>query len=137
MPDTSIVPEAEQETQISAKAPDQPIQEEAPLGSIADTVIDTVTLTQQEALETAETAGTAMLANLTRVQRSMAEFVSERLRKDMEVQRNLLKCKTLDDVRTVQSMFFRTAVDEYAREATRLFRLSSEMIVRSKDDHRT
>ncbi len=113
-----------------AEMPDEPAED---LGSPADTVIDAVTQSQQDVIDTVEAAQVSMLANLTRVQREMADFVSERLRKDMEAQQDLLRCKSFDEIRSVQSSFFRTAVDQYAQEATRLFRLGSEIIVRPRD----
>ena len=103
------------------------------LGSAADAAIDTLTATQQEALHGLETAGTAVLQGVTSVQREIADFVSERIRVDMETQQALLRCKTLGEVRVVQADFFRTAFDQYASEANRLLRLGGEMVSRSLD----
>ena len=106
---------------------------EAELSSAADTVIDTVTATQQEAMQTMESARSAMMEGMSRVQREIADFVSERIRQDMETQQALLRCKTLDEVRDVQSGFFKTAMDQYAAEATKLMKLGTEIVARSFD----
>lgn len=98
------------------------------IGSAADTVIDRVTITQQQAIEGVETAGAAVLAGLNRVQREMADFVAERVRQDMETQARLLRCRSLDEVRDLQMRFFRTAVDQYAAEAARLMAIGNGML---------
>jgi len=112
---------------------DQAHEADADLGSAADTVIDSVTASQQQALQTMETAGAAMIEGVTRVQREIAEFVSERIRQDMETQQEFLRCKSIDDVRELQTRFFKTAMDQYSAEATRLIRISGEVMARSLD----
>lgn len=92
----------------------------------ADKVIDTVTLTQQEALQAMEVASTTLFTGLNEMQREVADFVAKRIREDMETQQDLLRCRNLDDVREVQSRFFRTAMDQYSAETTRLMQLATE-----------
>ena len=101
------------------------------VASQADTLIDTMTTSQQEALETMESAGHALFEGLSLVQREIADFVAERIRQDMETQQEFLRCRTLDDVRQVQTHFFRTAMDQYTAEVSKLMNLSSEMAARS------
>ncbi len=107
--------------------------EEQVLGSTVDTVIDNVTVSQQQAMHSIETAGAAVLEGVTRAQCEIADFVSERIRKDMEAQQELLRCKSLDDIRSVQTRFFKTAMDQYSAEATRLLRLGGETMAKSFD----
>jgi len=104
---------------------------EETIASAADTVIDNVTATQQEALESIEAARQVVIDGVSRAQRGMADFVSERLRKDLEIQQAFLRCKTFDEVRNVQAEFFRIAVDQYSTEATRLLRISGEIVSKS------
>jgi hypothetical protein len=120
MSDTTPLPEPESET-------------EPPVGSVTDQVIDSVTASQQQALHSMETAGAVMFEGVARVQREIAEFVSERIRQDMETQQELLRCKSIDDVRNLQARFFRTAMDQYSAEATRLMRIGGELMTRSMD----
>lgn len=103
------------------------VSEDEPVASVQDLVIDHVTASQQEALQTVEIAGRALFSNLTRVQSEIAAFVSERIRQDLDTQSELIRCRNLSEVRDVQSRFFRAAVDQYARETTRLMRLGSEI----------
>jgi hypothetical protein len=103
------------------------------IASAQDMLIDEMTASQQEALETVEAAGRAVFDGMSRVQHEIADFVAERIRQDIEAQQELLRCRTLDDVRQVQARFFRTAFDQYAAEASRLLRLSGEMAVRSME----
>lgn len=114
--------------------PDSPESPPEPaLGSPADAVIDTVTARQQQAIQTIETAGAAMIEGVTLVQREIADFVSQRIRQDMETQQELLRCRSLDEMRDLQTRFFRTALDQYSAEATRLMRLGGEVIAKSLD----
>lgn len=94
-----------------------------PIASTEDRIIDTLTLSQQEALEAAEIAGRTVFAGLTLMQAEIAEFVSERIREDLDAQNDLLRCRNLAEVREVQGRFLRRAFDQYAQETSRLMRL--------------
>ena len=86
---------------------------------------------QQDALQGMQTAGSAVFEGFAKVQKQIADFVAERIREDIETQAELLGCRTLDDVRKVQSRFFRRAMDQYAAEAGRLMQLGSDVVARS------
>jgi hypothetical protein len=109
----------------------------------AETVISTTresiavaTKTQQQAMETMERASASVFTGVTEMQREIAEFVSERIRQDLETQQGLLRCRTLDEVREVQSQFYRTTLDQYSAEATKLMELSTEVFARLLDPSR-
>jgi hypothetical protein len=82
-----------------------------------------------------ETVGTAVFAGLTKAQREIAEFVSERIRQDLESQTQLLRCRTLEEVLDVQSRFLSTAMDQYAAEASRLARIGAEIMGSAQPRH--
>jgi hypothetical protein len=112
------------------------VAEAAPVEEIAkpvDQAIDTVTATQQETLEAIETAGATMLENMTRAQRAIAEFVSTRVREDIEAQQQLLRCKSFDEIRSVQTKFIKTAMEQYKSEAARLFKLGASTVTKNTD----
>jgi hypothetical protein len=67
------------------------------------------------------------------VQKQITGFVAERIRQDIETQSELLACRTLDDVRQVQSRFFRRAMDQYGAEAGRIMQLGSDVVAKSLD----
>ena len=90
---------------------------------------------QQDAVQGARTVGSAVFEGLARAQRQVADFVADRIRQDIETQSELLACRTLDDVREVQSRFFRRAMDQYAAETGRLMQLGSEVVTRSLPRH--
>ena len=92
--------------------------------------------TQQQAVESMERASASMLAGVTEMQKEIAGFVSERIRQDLETQQELLSCRTLEEVGEVQSRFFRTTLDQYSAEATKLMQLSTEVFTRSLDPSR-
>jgi hypothetical protein len=96
-----------------------------------DAVIDNVTALQQEAVETVEHAGATLLEGVGRVQQEIAQFVSTRVREDLETQQQLLRCRSLDDLREVQFRFVKTAMDQYSTETARLMKLGSEIMARS------
>ena len=89
--------------------------------------------TQQQAVESIERAGATLLTSVVEMQKEIAGFVSERIRQDLETQQELLRCRTLDELREVQSRFFRTTLDQYSAEATKLMQLSTEVFTRTLD----
>ena len=102
--------------------------------AIASTTRESIavaTKTQQQAMEAMERAGASMLTGVTGIQKEITGFVSERIRQDLESQQELLRCRTFDEVREVQSRFFRTAMDQYSSEATKLMQLGTELFTRS------
>ena len=101
------------------------------IASAQDTLIDTVTASQQEALEAMEVAGQAVFEGLSQAQREIADFIAERIRQDMETQQEFLRCRSLDDVRKVQTHFFQTAFEQYSAEATKLMKLGGDVAARS------
>lgn len=123
------VTEAVEET-VEAVAESAPVEE---IAKPADQAIDAVTATQQETLEAIETVDATMLENVTRAQRAIADFVSTRIREDLEAQQQLLRCKSFDEVRSVQSKFIKTAMEQYKSEAARLFKLGAATVTKSND----
>jgi hypothetical protein len=86
---------------------------------------------QQEAVAGANAAGTAMLQGLEEARKSVSDFLADRIRQDIEVQSQLMACRTLDDLREVQTRFFRSAVDQYSAEASRMMKLGTDVVSRS------
>jgi hypothetical protein len=101
-----------------------PIEQAAEMGA----AMTELASAQEDALHVVEHTGTAMVEGFAEAQKEIAEFLSERFRQDLETQSDLLRCRTFDDIREVQTHFFRTAMDQYAAEATRLMKISAGMI---------
>jgi hypothetical protein len=114
----------------AAEALGEPAEE---LESIQDRLIDTVTASQQEAIDTMESASQAMFDMFAQTRSEISDFVAERIRQDLDTQQAFLRCRNLDDVRDVQVQFFRTALDQYGGEAAKLMRISGEAAARSLD----
>jgi hypothetical protein len=110
-----------------------PQQAKTPIQSPGDRLIDTVTLNQQEAIDGVEAAGHALACGLEAAQREIADFVSERIRQDLDTQHALLLCRTLHEVQQVQFDFLRRAVGQYGGEATRLLQIGGRIAARSLD----
>jgi hypothetical protein len=107
-------------------------QAEANLRSI-EGAAQQVSGVQRTALAGAEAAGRMVMEGLARAQKEVTDFVGERIRTDIETQRALLGCRSLEDVRDVQSRFFRTAMTQYSEEVARLMKLGSEVTQRAFD----
>jgi hypothetical protein len=54
------------------------------------------------------------------------------MRQDIETQAKLLRCRNLGEIRETQTRFFRTAMDQYAAEATKLMKIGAEMLASGK-----
>jgi hypothetical protein len=96
---------------------------------------EAITSAQQETLQNMEAAGAAILEGLTKAQAEISDFVAERIRQDVETQAEMLRCRTLDDVRDLQTRFFETAFDQYAAEASRLMKIGADTMQRSLASH--
>jgi len=97
----------------------------------AGEAIEVIVSGQTEATRALESIGQAVLDGATRMQQELVDFVSTRVREDMETQKELLRCRNFDDLREVQTKFFHTAVEQYAAESKRILELSSKVVQRS------
>ena len=125
---------AEAQVEAPVETPVEPALSTAPaeeIASAADQAIDAATVRQQEAIEAVQAVGATVIENVTLAQRAVAEFVSTRIREDIEAQQKLLRCKSFDEVRSVQSKFFETAVAQYRDNAARLFKLGQDIVAKS------
>lgn len=55
-----------------------------------------------------------------------AQFVTHRLQQDLDAQKAMLACKSPTELLQVQSEFFKTAMEQYTEEATRLYKMMSK-----------
>jgi hypothetical protein len=92
-----------------------------------------VSSAQRNALAGAGAAGSMMMEGMAQAQKGVTDFVSARIRNDIDTQRALLGCRSLEDVRDVQSRFFRNAMTQYSEELARLMKLGSEVTQRALD----
>ncbi len=130
----SVEPEAAEAAPeaLDAAQPEPTVQEIMEMVvSPTDALIDKLTASQQDAIETATASGAALFDGLGRVQRQIAAFVSDRVRQDMETHRAFLSCRSLEDVQEVQRRFIRSTMEQYAVETTRLMSLGHEIMTRS------
>jgi hypothetical protein len=114
--------------ETAARAAEADVAERADAAADA---VDELARSQEEALHGVEVAGQTVVEGVTRFQREIIDFVSERIRQDMETQQAMLRCRTFDEVRDVQTRFFQTAMDQYSTETNRLMKLGTEMMQRS------
>ena len=108
---------------------------EVPMTEAIASAQEAVASAQQETLHNIGAAGAAMLEGLTKAQTEISDFITQRIRQDVETQTEMLRCRTLDDVRDLQTRFFKTALDQYAGEASRLMKIGTDMMERSLASH--
>ena len=108
---------------------------EVPMTEAIASAQEAVASAQQETLHNIGAAGAAMLEGLTKAQTEISDFITQRIRQDVETQGEMLRCRTLDDVRDLQTRFFKTALDQYAGEASRLMKIGTDMMERSLASH--
>jgi len=108
---------------------------EVPMTEAIASAQEAVASAQQETLHNIGAAGAAMLEGLTKAQTEISDFITQRIRQDVETQAEMLRCRTLDDVRDLQTRFFKTALDQYAGEASRLMKIGTDMMERSLASH--
>ena len=102
-----------------------------PITEVIASAQEAVASAQQETLHNIGAAGAAMFEGLTNAQTEISDFITERIRQEVETQAEMLRCRTLDDVRDLQTRFFKTAVDQYAAEMSRLMKIGTDTMQRS------
>jgi len=132
MPDNSTHPEAEIAVEAATAAEDVAEQIE----SVEDRLIDTVTASQQDAMETIDSTRAAVVDMLARARTEISGFVAVRIRQDLETQQELLRCRNFDELRDVQARFVRTAMDQYGSKAAQLVRMGGEVAAKSLERSR-
>ena len=108
----------------------------AMISSASATRHGAVTVASKDALTSAGATGAAVIEGFVEARKRITDFLADRIRQDIEVQSELLGCRNLDDVREVQSRFFRAAIDQYAAEASRMMRLGTDVMAKSLDRSR-
>ncbi len=116
---------------MSAKREDPAVETVEEIESPEDRLIDAVTLAEQEALETLDHAGAAAADGVVKAQVEIVTFMARRVQEDLDIQRALLDCTSLDEVRRVQTRFIERAVSQYAEETSRMMRLGGEAMSRA------
>ncbi|MFO1142309.1 MAG: phasin family protein [Amaricoccus sp.] len=125
------IDENQAEPQVPQEGNEAVVEAAETIESVEDRIIDRVTADQQEVLEAAESTGKAVFEATDATRESLVDFVSERIRQNLDAQAALLRCQSLGEVRAVQSRFLRTAVDQYSGEASRLIALGRSVAARS------
>jgi hypothetical protein len=115
--------------------PKTTIPAEATADASEASTTEAITSAQQETLHNVGAAGAAMLEGLTKAQTEISDFIVERIRQEVETQAEMFRCRTLDDVRDLQARFFRTAVDQYGAEVSRLMKIGTDTMQRSFATH--
>jgi hypothetical protein len=66
------------------------------------------------------------VASYTGIVNECAQFVSARFEKDMQLQRDILNCRSVDELMRVQTAFYQETAAEYSAHMQRLSALVSE-----------
>ena len=69
--------------------------------------------------------------HMQEVGHDLAEFVAARIREDVRTQQRILRCRTIDELREVQTAFIAGAFEDYAAETGRLVTLNEDTMARA------
>ena len=72
-------------------------------------------------------AARAYFDGATEMNKHLAEFMNQRMRKDFETARTFMASKNTEDALGVQAEFAETAIRDYADETTRIFNLAADI----------
>lgn len=68
-----------------------------------------------------------LLESAARVQKDWAEFVHRRVKEDIAVSQQLMKCQSLLDMQQVYSQYFQTALEHYREQSERAVQIGKSM----------
>ena len=80
--------------------------------------------------------GTAWIETMGEMSSEVLQFIAARIKEDVKTQQAILHCKNADEMRTIQSEFVQTAIDQYTAETGKLVKIGNEMFsaaVKAKD----
>lgn len=97
-------------------------------GPLDQKTLEGVARTQEEAFHTLERAGSAMFEAMTKWNAELTHFVAQRMQEDIRAQKEILQCRTLDELREAQTRFFQTAIEQYSEEASRLSKIGGDLL---------
>ena len=81
---------------------------------------------RDSSLKTFAMLGTNWMYSVTGFTTEVAQFLSDRLQQDLQLQHRLLHCKDMDELRRIQSEFVSAALEQYAAETGKLVHLGQE-----------
>ncbi|MBJ3763690.1 phasin family protein [Maribius pontilimi] len=70
---------------------------------------------------------TKWFENVADLGSELTNFVAERIKEDVKTQHEMLHCKTMHDLRHVQSEFLQRAIDDYQVETGKLIDMTGKM----------
>ena len=73
----------------------------------------------------------AVTEGLAEARRHMLGFIAGRIRQGLEAQAELMACRSIEDMRSLQSRFLHDAVGEYMNEAGALMRLGGDVAAKA------
>jgi hypothetical protein len=73
-------------------------------------------------------ANAAMLESMGAMGAEVMEFLAERLREDVQTQRDFMQCRDVGEMQKLQAEFVRKAVDQYQAETGKLIQMSMAML---------
>lgn len=78
--------------------------------------------------------GAAWIDRMGDLSAEVAQFVADRIREDVKTQHEILHCRTVREVQTVQAAFVTRAVEAYATETGRLVDMATEFGQQAEKD---
>ncbi|WP_299692155.1 phasin family protein [uncultured Tateyamaria sp.] len=94
--------------------------------STPDAPLSAITQLQEAGLGSMVGMGTAWLEAVSDMSAEVAHFIAERIKEDVKTQHEILHCKNVADLQSIQAEFIQTAVDQYQAETGKLVEMGTK-----------
>ena len=75
---------------------------------------------------------TTWVEAMSKMGSEVMSFVAERIKEDVKTQREILHCKDLKELQSIQARFLQRAIEQYTEETGKLVEMNSNLIEATK-----
>lgn len=101
-------------------------QTQEPSSTATPEMLNTLTHLQEAGLGNMMGMSTAWLEAISDMGAEVASFVADRIKEDVKTQHEILHCKNVADLQSIQYDFIRNAMDQYQAETGKLLQMGTE-----------
>lgn len=94
--------------------------------STTDAPLNAITQLQEAGLGNIMGMGTAWIEAVGDMSAEVAQFVAERIKEDVKTQHEILQCKNVSDLQSVQAQFIQKAINQYQAETGKLVEMGTK-----------
>ncbi|MDW3223846.1 MAG: phasin family protein [Paracoccaceae bacterium] len=89
-------------------------------------MLNTLTHLQEAGLGNMMNMSTVWLEAISDMGAEVAGFLAERIKEDVKTQHEILHCKNVGDMQSIQAAFIQKAMDQYQEETGKLLKIGTE-----------